>query len=88
MLAGRGLFERGVFSAAGSTRTYAVISLVGVLLGVPLSLAGVHYRKLANWDLQHAFILGGQFNYWGSIPLALAWAWCRARGLWLVISSP
>jgi uncharacterized protein len=86
MLAGMGLFKLGVFSAARSASTYAAMFVVGVLLGVPLVLAGVHYRNLTNWDVQHAFILGGQFNYWGSIPLALAWVGlvmlvCRSAAL-------
>lgn len=73
MLAGMAFFKLGVFSATRTTRTYVIMLLAGLLIGAPLILAGVAYKDSVNWDVRYCFFLGGQFNYWGSIPLALAW---------------
>ncbi|MCH8807450.1 MAG: DUF418 domain-containing protein [Planctomycetes bacterium] len=73
MLAGMALFKLGVFSATRTTRTYVSMVVAGVLIGVPLIVAGVVYRDSVNWDIRRCFFVGGQFNYWGSLPMALAW---------------
>lgn len=73
MFAGMALFKLGVFSAARSRGTYVTLTIVGLLVGVPVVVAGVLYRDAVNWDVHRGFFLAGQFNYWGSLPLALAW---------------
>ena len=73
MLTGMALFKLGVFSATRTTRTYVTMAVVGAGIGVPLILAGVCYKDSVDWDVRYSFFLGGQFNYWGSIPVALAW---------------
>ncbi|MCG8403711.1 MAG: DUF418 domain-containing protein [Phycisphaerales bacterium] len=73
MLAGMALFKLGVFSTAPSRKTYAAMIIVGLLTGVSTIVAGILYRDAVSWDVRRCFFLGGQFNYWGSIPLAFAW---------------
>lgn len=73
MLVGMALFKLGVFHAKRSWATYLVMVLAGFGLGVPIILYGVKRNIAADWDVTSCFFLGGQFNYWASILVALAW---------------
>ncbi|MCP4901831.1 MAG: DUF418 domain-containing protein [bacterium] len=73
MLIGMALFKLGLFSAALSRKTYWWILGLGVFVGLPGVLYGLHFRDASGWDITSAFFLGDQFNYWASIPVALAW---------------
>jgi len=73
MLLGMGLFKLGVFSAAMSTRAYAVMFATGALIGLPIIGFGAYRNFSLGWDLESCFFLGGQFNYWGSILVSLGW---------------
>ncbi len=89
MLLGMGLFKLGVFSAGLPARIYQKMILAAVLVGMPLILGGIWYQNATGWALETGFFGGIQFNYWGSIPLALGWIglvmlFCqRAPGSWL-----
>ena len=73
MLVGMGLFKLGVFSAERSRRFYTTLLVVGAALGLPLGALGVHRMHASGWDPVYVFFNGSQYNYWGSIPVALAW---------------
>jgi uncharacterized protein len=73
MLIGMALFKLGFFSANLTDRVYGRTMAVGVLVGLPLITYGVWYREAVEWDVRSAFLGGSQFNYWASIPVALAW---------------
>ena len=73
MLVGMGFYKLGVFTAALPARVYKRMILSAVLLGLPLVLAGVWYREATDWALDPGFFLGSQFNYWGSLFVALGW---------------
>ena len=73
MLVGMALFKLQVFSAKRSTATYLAMIAAGVFLGVPIILYGVHRNSTADWDVQYSMFLGSQFNYWGSILVAMGW---------------
>lgn len=73
MLGGMALFKLGVFSASRSNRLYTTMFVAGLLIGLPAIVGGIYFRNSVDWDVSQAFFLGGQFNYWGSIPVALAW---------------
>ena len=73
MLIGMGLFKLGVFGAKRSTTTYVVFVALAVLVGVPIVLYGVRRNDALHWDLRSCFFLGSQFNYWGSLLIALGW---------------
>ena len=89
MLLGMALFKWGVLSAKRSVVTYAVIVVGGAGLGIPVILYGVRQNVAAQWDMNYSFFLGGQYNYWASILVALAWIGlvmllCKRRGTpWL-----
>jgi uncharacterized protein len=73
MLVGMALFKLGVFSATRSRATYLVMIIVALLVGVPVILFGVQRNNAAGWEMERCMFLGGQFNYWASILIALGW---------------
>lgn len=73
MLLGMALYKWGVFSAARSTRFYAIMIGAGLLTGVPLVLGGVSMMHAADFDPLKAIGINGAFNYFGSVGIALAW---------------
>jgi uncharacterized protein len=73
MLAGMGLYRLGVFSALRSSRFYAGLVAVGVLVGLPIVLFGVYTDYRVGWDERWTLFLGWQFNHWGSVPVSLGW---------------
>jgi uncharacterized protein len=85
MLIGMGLFKLGVFSARRSAGFYAALMVGGFLVGIPTILWGVQRNIAAEWDVRYSFFLGSQFNYWGSVLVALGWVGlvmliCRRAG--------
>jgi uncharacterized protein len=73
MLVGMGLFKLEIFSAKRPAATYLVMIAVGLLVGVPLIVYGVRRNFAAEWEFEPCFFMGGQFNYWGSLFVALGW---------------
>ncbi len=73
MLVGMGLYKLGVFSAALSAKAYRKMILAAVFLGLPLVWAGVWFRESTGWAMETGFFGGSQFNYWGSVFVALGW---------------
>ena len=73
MLVGMALFKLEVFSAKRSSATYVVMIAIGVLVGIPIILWGVHRNFAVEWDIKYSFYFGSQFNYWASILVALGW---------------
>lgn len=73
MLVGMALFKLGVFSAERSRRFYLWLIAIGVFIGLPIVAYGIHRNIAAGWNPIYVFFTGSQFNYWGSILVALAW---------------
>jgi uncharacterized protein len=73
MLIGMALYRLGVLSAGLSARSYRLMAAIGFLTGLPVVGCGVYFRFQSGWDVRSALFLGSQFNYWASIPVALAW---------------
>jgi len=73
MLLGMALYKWGVFSAARSTRFYAIMIGAGLLTGIPLVLGGVSMMHASDFDPLRALGVNGAFNYFGSVGIALAW---------------
>ncbi|RQG98680.1 DUF418 domain-containing protein [Natrarchaeobius oligotrophus] len=70
---GMALYKWGVLSNERSTQFYRRLFVVGALSGLALILSGVAYRELVGWETGRVLLLAGQFNYWGSLLLALAY---------------
>jgi uncharacterized protein len=85
MLLGMGLYKLGGFDARLPPAAYRKMVVVGFLSGLPLALAGVWFHYSGGWALETSFFGGTLFNYWGSVPVALAWVgvvmlFCQSRG--------
>ncbi len=73
MLLGMALFKLGVFSAERSRRFYWTLIAIAVLVGIPVVGYGIRQNFANDWEAPHFFFQGLQFNYWGSILIALGW---------------
>jgi uncharacterized protein len=73
MLIGMALYRWGVLSAQRSLRVYRILGLVGFGVGLPLIIAGLRRNFAEGWSLEYSMFLGSQFNYWGSVFVALGW---------------
>jgi uncharacterized protein len=73
MLVGMALFKWGVLYAERSKRFYVTQTVVGLGVGLPVIWYGMLRNFDAGWSFDYSMFLGCQFNFWGSIPLALAY---------------
>ncbi len=81
MLLGMALFKVGFLTGRCSGGTYLVILLAFGLGGLALALLGAWQNIVRDWTWQYSLFAGSQFNYWGSVAVALAWA--SATALWV-----
>jgi len=70
---GMALYKTGVLTARRSARFYAILIAAGLATGVPLILLGVRSSEAAGFDTIHMFKAGMNYNYAGSVGVALAW---------------
>jgi uncharacterized protein len=73
MLLGMALFKWDILSAKKSKKFYINLILLGVFIGFPLIIWGINSNFNSGWTLQYSMFLGWQFNYWGSLFVALAY---------------
>ena len=73
MLLGMALYRTGVLTGEAHVRTYRLFIVLGLAVGLPLTVWG-NMRTLAiDWDVIPSFFHIGQYSYWGSILMALGW---------------
>jgi len=72
MLIGMALYRWEIITGKAATRTY-VAMLLGFALGIPLIAYGVQRNFAVDWDVEYAFFAGSQFNYWGSLAVAIGY---------------
>jgi uncharacterized protein len=73
MLVGMGLFKLGVFSARRSRSFYVMVALLGLGIGVPLTMYGLRWVDAHRAQPHVAFFFGSQFNYWASPLISMAY---------------
>ena len=73
MLLGMALFKWKVLSAELPQRFYLRLGLSGFLLGILLCTTGVVLNFKNGWSMEYSMFLGTQFNYLGSVAMALAY---------------
>ena len=88
MLLGMALFKVGFLRAGLSNGLYRRLLLGGLVFGLPLIAFGIQQNFAADWDVSR-FFLGSLYNYFGSLPVSLAYAsaimlMCR-RGTWVFL---
>ena len=73
MLIGMALYRWKVLDAARSDAFYRRLVLTGFGAGVPVVAAGIWHDFAGGWSWERSFFLGSQFNYWGSLAMALGY---------------
>jgi uncharacterized protein len=73
MLVGMALFKWGLLTAQRSKRFYSTLAGIGFGLGLPLVIYGMARNYQASWSFDYSMFIGNQFNYWGSILIALGY---------------
>jgi uncharacterized protein len=73
MLVGMALYKLGVLSAQRSDGFYRKLIVLGFGVGLPVIGYGVWSNFNAGWSIQYSLFVGSQFNYWGSVAVALGW---------------
>lgn len=73
MLIGMALFKRRVFKAKQSVKYYSKMIGYGLGLGLPLVVIGTILDFNYDWDFKLSFFYFSQFNYWGSVLMALGY---------------
>jgi uncharacterized protein len=73
MLLGMALFKWGVLTAERSRGFYYKIAAIGFVVGLPLIIFGVMQNFSHNWTVDFSRFHGYQFNYWGSLLVALGY---------------
>ena len=71
MLLGMAFFKTGVLTGERSTGWYTWFSLISLLIGLTLIIFGLNYNFSHQWKMEFSMFLGWQFNYWGSLFMAL-----------------
>jgi uncharacterized protein len=82
MLLGMALFKWGVLSAQRSKGFYVRMASIGLVLGYIIVAAGVWKNFEAGWTMDYSMFIGSQFNYVGSLSVALGYI-----GLIMLISK-
>jgi uncharacterized protein len=73
MLIGMALYKSDILSAQRTKRFYLIMLLGGFVLGLPLIIWGINRHFAAQWDYAYSMFIGSQFNYWGSLFLAMGY---------------
>ena len=73
MMIGMALYRWGIFSTGFSKQFYALLSAIALVLGYALILIGVRRNFSANWTVEYSMFFGWQWNYIGSIFVAIGY---------------
>lgn len=73
MLIGMALYKRRVFKLKQSSKYYMKMVAYGFGLGLPLVAVGTLLDFNYDWDFRLSFFYFSQFNYWGSVLMALGY---------------
>ncbi len=92
MLLGMALMQMGFFSAKWSAKAYGWTAAIGLLTGMPLTIASGVLGVEHNFSMAHTFLVVMPLNHFGSVAVALAYialvmlvhqsgrlAWLRTR---------
>ena len=73
VLLGMALYKWEIFSPGKSNRFYLRTALYGLVPGFLLSGLGVYLNFTKQWSMEYSMFLGKQFNYVGSVGVALGY---------------
>lgn len=86
MLIGMALFRWGWLTGQRTKAAYRKLMIAGFSLALPAITWGLYLNERGGWSYAEAFFLNGQFNYWGSVLMALGYVglvmlWCLGDAL-------
>ena len=73
MLLGMGLFKSKILTAQREASFYKKLTFIGLIIGLIFGFIGIHQNGANNWSCEYSFFIGSQFNFFGSVPMALAY---------------
>jgi uncharacterized protein len=73
MLLGMALLKSGVISGRRTRRFYARLTAAGFAVGLPLVTWGLYRQNATGWNVRDGFFIASQWNYWGSVLVALGY---------------
>ncbi|MGW8121727.1 DUF418 domain-containing protein [Roseivirga echinicomitans] len=73
MLLGMAFYKKGVFTAKQSKKYLSKLAVYGLGIGLPLVVGGVILDFNYRWDFELSYFYFSQFNYWGSVLMALGY---------------
>lgn len=82
MLIGMALLKWGIFTGGRETefsgrfdykKMYRKLLIVGTGAGLAVTIAGWAANSRYNWSFEYSMLQGQQFNYWGSLFIAMAY---------------
>ena len=84
MLLGMFLYRLGVLTLQKTNRFYVRMIIFGLIPGMALIVFGIYENFSHKWSFDYSMFFGMQYNYWGSIGVALAYTgivmlFCRSN---------
>lgn len=73
MWIGMALLKTDVLTARRTPRFYATMAAAGFGVGLPLVIWGMRENFAHGWSFEYSMLYGGQWNYWGSVAVALGY---------------
>ncbi len=73
MLIGMALYKLGIVSGERSKQFYFRMMVIGSCIGLPPIIYGIIVRFADGWSFEYSKNIGTLYNYWGSIPMSLAY---------------
>lgn len=85
MLLGMALYRWGLINSQLGIKTYQRMACLGLVSGFVLIGIGIGSNQAHSWSVQYSMFIGNQFNYWGSILVAIGYVGLLAiaiQGSW------
>jgi uncharacterized protein len=73
ILLGMGFYKKGVLTGKQSKKFLGKLTLFGLSIGLPLVVIGVILDFHDSWDFEKSYFYYSQFNYWGSVAMAIGY---------------
>lgn len=74
MLLGMALFKLRFLDASRPAYVYGGFVAAALVVGLPVIAWGLHETQASGWEAGFSVFLAGQYNWWGSVLVALGWA--------------